>query len=385
MIENRLTARRLPALHLLLCMGLVWVIVGCAGNPPVRVGFIAELTGVQSEVGVYGRDGALLALETINDAGGIGGRPLELLVRDDLGTHEGAKAAAEELVDADVVAIVGHMISELALTADHVTEPAEMVLFSPTAASEVFTRNDDLFFRIASPLSLQTTVFAHYIFEQRGVTSIAIVYDADNAAFSEQYVEKFSASYTALSGQVVKAISIASSAQPDFAVLVDELRQAAPAGVLFVTSPVDTALLIQHIRLAEWRPELFSSSWAGTAALIQDGGQAVDGLIVAFVYNINNQSPAYLDFKARYETRFGRQPTFAAALAYETMMILAEALEKTSGQSDGLPQALREIQDFPVLGGNISLDDFGDVIRPIYLIQVQDGQFITLEAVNPGP
>lgn len=108
---------------------------GCAYRSPIRVGFAGELTGRQADLGVHGRNGAQLAVEAINAAGGVAGRPIELLVRDDRGTSEGAQAADRELISEGVVAIIGHMTSAQTVAGRLVTELAKMVLFSPAAST----------------------------------------------------------------------------------------------------------------------------------------------------------------------------------------------------------------------------------------------------------
>ncbi|CAG0964133.1 partial Leucine-, isoleucine-, valine-, threonine-, and alanine-binding protein, partial [Anaerolineae bacterium] len=143
--------------HLIQLGLLIWIaaffLVSCAGNVPIRVGFVAQLTGVQAELGVQERNGVQLAVEEINAAGGIAGRPIELIVQDDLGTPEGAQAADRELIGAGVVAIVGHATSAQTISGLAVTNPARIVMLSPTATTPELSGLDDYFFRIGYSLS----------------------------------------------------------------------------------------------------------------------------------------------------------------------------------------------------------------------------------------
>ena len=93
-----------------------------------------------------------------------------------------------------------------------------------------------------------------------------------------------------------------------------------------------------------------------------------------------------LEFRNNYLAQFGREPNFAAAQGYETMMLLANALQKTGGDPQGLPQALVKIKDFAGLDGLISLDAYGDAHRSIYLIRVQNGRLVTAATLEtPTP
>ncbi len=104
-------------------------ISGCAGQEVIRVGFSGELTGRNADLGIQGRNGAQLAVETLNANGGVNGQSIELLIRDDLGTHDGAQTADRELIEAKVVAIIGHMTSGQGVAGYPVTEEAGMVIF----------------------------------------------------------------------------------------------------------------------------------------------------------------------------------------------------------------------------------------------------------------
>jgi branched-chain amino acid transport system substrate-binding protein len=302
-----------------------------------------------------------LAVEAINAAGGVAGRPLELVVRDDRGTLEGAAAADRELIEAGVVAIIGHMSSGQTLAGISVTQKAGVVLFSPAASTPLLSGKDDLFFRITPTNLDQAAGLAQHIYQERKLGRIAVVYDTDNAAYTESYAGAFAQALGPLGGAIVKQITFSAAANPDLTQLAADLQAANPDGLLIIASAINTAFIAQRVRLNNWNVPLFSSAWAQTEALIQNGGQAVEGLEIVIAYDANSQAPAFQTFKASYEKRFGRAPTFAAGEAYETVQVLAAALQKTGGQAWGLPQALLQTKNFPVLTGAVSLDDYGDV------------------------
>ena len=362
---------------------VVSLLSGCAGREPIQVGFAGELTGKHADLGVQGRNGAQLAAETINAAGGVASHSIELLMRDDLGTPEGAQAADRELIDAGVVAIIGHMTSAQTVSALPVTEEASLVLFSPTASTSDLSGLDDHFFRTAPVNSAEAHALARHVHRQRSLTRMAVIYDADNATYAQTYWAAFVEVYHTLGGQVASEVIFSSAEEPDLAPLVAELHAGDPDRLLVIASAFDTALIAQQIRISGWQVSLFATGWAQTETLLQNGGQAVEGLEIAVTYDSNSQKPAFLDFRARYQARFGHTPTFAAAYAYEAMLMLAAALERTSGQAEGLRQALLETQDFEGLIGTISLDEYGDVVRSNFLFRIQDGQFVTLAAPEP--
>lgn len=370
-----------PAICLIMILSLLGG--GCTLRRPIRIGFAGELTGRRAELGVDGRDGARLAVETINDAGGVAGRPIELVVRDDLGTPEGAREAARQLIDEGVVAIVGHMTSAQTVAAVPVTEAAGMLLLSPTASTPDLSAKDDLFFRINPTNSLGAHLLARHVFQEREISRVAVIFDTDNGIYTRFYRDAFVEGIEGAGGLLVAEASFSSADEPDFAPLLAQLREAEPEGLLIIASPFDTALIAQRARIEGWSVPLFASGWSTTETLLRNGGTAVEGIEIVMNYDDNSQTPAFLDFVARYHERFGRLPTFAAAQAYEAIGVLAAGLERTGGSPEGLPQALMSIGTFEGLSGTIHMDRYGDVVRTLFLITVRDGAFVTVESVEP--
>jgi len=106
----------------------------CA-KPPVKVGLPLVLTGLTSRIGIAGRNGALLAAERINAAGGIRGRRLELLPRDDFEDPDKALEVDQALAEEGAVALVGHMASRTGLKAAEFATERRLPLVSPTISS----------------------------------------------------------------------------------------------------------------------------------------------------------------------------------------------------------------------------------------------------------
>ncbi len=345
------------------------------------MGFVAQLTGVQAELGVQERNGVQLAVEEINAARGVAGRPIELIVQDDLGTPEGAQAADRELINADVVAIIGHATSAQTLAGLAVTNPAHVVMFSPTATSPELSGQDDYFFRIGSSLVSRAHALAQHVYQNRNIVQIAAIYDTDNTAYSKAYLEAFASKYQSLGGKLTAEAGFSSKSQPDFTPLMARLHASHPDGLLIIAADIDTALIAQRTRLMDWPLPLFTTAWAQTETLVNNGGQAVEGLEIEIAKALNDPSPAYLDFETRYQARFGQTPTFGAVWGYEAAKVLAAALQETGGQAEGLPQALIGIQNFKGLTETFSFDKYGDVIHPFYLGTIRDGKCVGLGAL----
>lgn len=353
-------------------------LAGCRSQTPILIGFSGEITGKEGDLGVPARNGIYLAVEKINQSGGINGRQVEILVENDRGRAEDARAADQRLIDKGVVAIIGHVNSTLSLAALEVTQPAGVVLLGATTTSPLLTGKDDLFFRVVADNSSDAGLLAEHIIQERRIGSLAIFYDKDNAAYTEEYAKAVAQKVKSLGGTITMQASFSNSQNPDFMTLLEPLKQSRPQALLIVASALNSAFIAQHARMLDWDIPIFVSDWADSNTFLQNGGKAIEGVELVVSYNINSDTPAMQAFRDQYFNRFGEQPNFAAAQGYEAMLILAEALKTTSGSAKGLPEALKSIKDFQGLTSSLSMDSYGDMVRPLYLLRVEDGAFKTI-------
>lgn len=349
---------------------------------PIRIGFAAQMTGKQAELGVQERNGVLLAIERINASGGIAGRKVELLAKDDQGVPEMAQAVDQELIKAGVVAIIGHATSGQTVAGLKITNPGQIVMIGPTVSTPALSGLDDYFFRVYPTFKDSSQAFAKYIYQAAGLKKIAIIYDVDNAAYSETYNRTFSEKYISLGGTVANEISFSSTAHPDFPALLSVIDSKHLDGILIIASDIDTALIAQKIRIQGWTIPLFTSAWAQTETLINNGGAAVEGMKLEQSYALTSQSPGFIKFKVDFQKRFGISPSFGAAFGYDAAMVLAKALEKTDGKANGLRKSLLETGKFKGLVDDFSIDPYGDVRRPFYLTSIENGKFIIIGKLN---
>jgi branched-chain amino acid transport system substrate-binding protein len=148
--ENRLKIIRNLRIYFI----VVFLIVGITGfyfierkkNEPIIIGFSAQLTGGQAELGVQERNGVQLAVEKINESGGIAGREISLIIHDDLGIPKEAESGDGELIKQGVIAIIGHATSAQTLAGLKVTNPANVIMIAPTVSTPELSGLDDYFF-----------------------------------------------------------------------------------------------------------------------------------------------------------------------------------------------------------------------------------------------
>ena len=361
----------------LLCVGLLLLVVAACQQEqrPLKVGFIGGLTGRVAGLGVAGRDGVLMAVEEINRAGGIKGRPIEVIARDDQQDAEVARQAVKELIAADVVAIIGPMTSAVAVAIQPIVNREQIVMISPTVTSNQFNEQDDWFFRTTMPLRTNAEKLAKYVSDQR-IRTIAVSVDMANAAYTEDWLASFRKPFEAGGGQVVHVERYRSGAEGGFLPLAERLLRADPDALLLLGGAMDTAMIAQQVRKLGSRVALFASEWACTSDVINFGGKAVEEMRSFVTYNPASQAPRHQAFLVDFEKRFGYQPSFAAVLGYEAACNLFAGLTRNA-QRDGLKEALLRAGAFTGLQGEVHINRFGDAERETFLAVIRDGRFTT--------
>ncbi|NMM66011.1 amino acid ABC transporter substrate-binding protein [Clostridium sp. P21] len=353
-----------------------------AKERPIIIGFDAQLTGKQAELGIQERNGVQLAVEKINALGGISGRQVQLMVRDDLGIPEQAKKMDKDLINIGSVAIIGHATSAQTLAGINVTNTAKEIMIGPTVSTPELTRLDDYFFRVYPSFKDSSEAFAKYIYNKNNIKHMSIIYDTDNAAYSKDYTIFLKNKFKSLGGDINEEISFSSMQQTDFSPLITKLCNNKPEGLLIVASDVDTALIAKKIKFIDGNLPLFTSAWAQTETLIKNGGTAVEGMKLEQSYALNSRLQSFIDFQSKYKDRFGSEPCFGAAFGYEATLTLIDALKKTGGEKKGLKEELLKSNTSLGLMNNFSFDKFGDVKRPFYLTSINGGKFILVDQLT---
>lgn len=360
-------------MRMLTWLVLAGLLAGCSPDKPVRIGFIGGLSSWGSDVEQDGRNGLMLAIEQRNQAGGIRGRTIELLVQDDGQNPAKALAAIQTLVAAHVDAVVGPFNSSMAVAIVPVANQARLTLVSPTVTSLDFVGKDDFLIRMGRSTRDNARDYAAKLFE-RGQRRVALAHDVRNASFSASWRKEFRAAYTALGGQLVVEEPFSTSTEGAVAT-VRHMLAAHPDGLLFVTTAVDVALLAQQA--AKLAPELpkSASEWASSESLVELGGPAVEGMLTVQGFKRDDDSEPFRQFHAAYVARFAREPGFAALASFDAATVITLAMERQA-RGESLKEAILKHGPYPGLQQSIQFDRFGDTQRKAYFTEVRAGKFV---------
>ncbi len=360
--------------HLLFACAFPLLLIGCAPQEPVRIGFVAGVSGRFADLGGTGRNGALLAVEQRNQAGGINGRKVELLVRDDEQDPDKARAAIKDLAAQQVVAIVGPMTSAMGAAIIPTLQETGLTAVAGTVTTTSLTGKDDNFFRVIGSTHIYARNNAIESARRFGAGRAAIIIDLANRDYTESWMRDFKAAYEEKGGKVQDVVTFDSRQPRNYKLIAEQTLAGKPQLVGLACSATDGALLAQKLRQAAPKMALTGGGWVGSERLLELGGEAVEGLLVEQYFNRNDQSERYLAFARAFQARFGGEPGYAGVAGYDAANVVMTALAGDA-RRENLKATLLKMRIFRGLQDEIRFDEFGDADRRLYLTEIRSGRF----------
>ena len=347
-----------------------------------RIGFFAPMSGVQASFGMDAVNGAKLAIEEINLAGGVLGHPVNLIIKDTESQPEHTHVVVSELINTDkVAALVGEIATDRSLIAAPVAQASGIPMITPGATNEKVTAAGDYIFRACYTDTFQAAVMAKFA-RSIDVEKAAVLFDASNP-YGSGLMEAFKADFLQHGGTIV-AEEFYRAGETDFTTQLNAIKEKNPDSIFLPSYYTEAALIIRQARrLGIDAPFLGTDGW-DSAEFLKVGGQAVNNCYFASHFSSEHASDKVKVFNDAYNAKFQSSPPPLAALTYDSIWLLADALKRSgSAEPAALRDAIAATRDFPGVTGSISFDQSRDPKKPGIVIRVQDGKFTYLETIEP--
>jgi len=350
---------------------------------PIVVGYYGDLTGRTSNFGQSTKRGVEMAADEINKAGGINGRQITILSEDDEGRPEKAATVVKKLIDQDrVVALLGEVASGNTLAAAPIAQAAKVPMISPSSTNPTVTQKGEYISRVCFIDPFQGDVMAKFAVNTLKAKKAAIMLDF-NSPYSRGLTEFFEASFKKLGCEIVDKQSY-TQGDRDYKGQLTAIRSKNP-DVIYVPGYYGEVGVIskQAKQLDIKAPMLGGDGWDSTQ-LWDLGGTSLNGNFISNHYSVDDPSPAIQKFVADYKGRNGEVPDALAALGYDAMRVLADAI-KRAGTTEGpqLKDAINATKDFVGVTGTISLDKDRNAVKPAVVLKLQDKKYVYQETIYP--
>jgi branched-chain amino acid transport system substrate-binding protein len=360
-----------------------------AGSGDILVGEYGSMTGAQATFGQSTHNGIMMAADEINAAGGINGRKIKVLSEDDQSKQEEAANAVTKLISQNnVLAILGEVASSASIAAAPICQSNKVPMITPSSTNDEVTRKGDYIFRICFTDSYQgeyQAVFAdQWATANNKSKSVAMLTDV-KSDYSRGLGAVFTAKFTALGGKMVGTQSYANG-DSDFRSQLTAIKATNPSLLYVPGYYTDIGqIAIQARDLGITCPLLGGDGWE-SPKLIEIGGKALEGSFYTNHYFYADPAPVVANFVQKYKERYGQTPDALAALGYDDMKTLADAMKRaTKLDGPSLRDAIAQTKGLTGVTGTITIGPERNAMgKKLVIEEIKNGQLTLAATIDPA-
>jgi branched-chain amino acid transport system substrate-binding protein len=365
--------------------GLGTAAVAGQEGAPIKVGVVLPLTGAQQKFGEIENNSFRMGMEEINAAGGVNGRPIELLMEDDKSKIDIGRSAAEKLILQDkVIVLTGGYSSDVTFAMAAVAQYRKVpFLITTGAADEITELGAEYVFRLNQPVSEYArplTEFLQQVVQPKGVV---ILYEKN--LFGQSGAREFAEQAFELDWKILMNAGY-DPGTVDFKPLLTKAKSTKPDVVYMISYVKEAALLVQQSKELGFKPKVFAGAAAGFTLpeFRKLAGDAAENVYSATLWTPHVHYLGATEYYSNYMKRFGSETEYHGAEAYASIYVVADALRRAKELTPkGVREALAKTSMMTAFGP-VKFTSYGRKTQqnslPTYLVQWQKG---VLETVWP--
>lgn len=354
-------------------------------NETFKIGLFAPFSGDNAEYGYKFERAITQYVDELNAAGGIHGHLLEIVREDDRSLPvEAANIARRFASDRSIVATIGSFSSTAALAAAPILERAGVVQLSPSSSHPDFTNQGTYMFRNVNTQDIEGVFNAEFVLNQLEGKRIAIVYRQDDWGLTAS--GSFAAAVQELDpeAEIVLNEAIIEGTR-DYRPLLTRLQSRQPDTIYIALFYADAAIFAQQAKQAGFDVTFVTNSSLSNPEFIALGGEAVEGVYVPTNFFAGDPHDVVQNFITEYKQRWNEDPDQFAAIAYDSIALIAEAVRDLVEHDEAISRtairdALYKLPPYRGVSGTIRFDERGDVHKDMTWLIVRDGEFHILES-----
>jgi branched-chain amino acid transport system substrate-binding protein len=359
--------------HFLAATASLALMAGTAWAENIKIGFNVPLTGFAASDGESALNGAKLAIDAANAAGGINGDQLELMVYDDQASPDQAVPLAQKMIESDqVIAAVSGSYSGSTRAAAGIFQEAGVPYISAYAIHPDITRAGNYVFRTSFMGEVQGRAGAKLVGEQLNLHRAVIITLQNDfgQSLSAGFKEKAKDFGVEVIGEYEYAM-----ADRQFGPIISKIRADNP-DVIYATGYFFTAgPLVAQLRAAGITTQVIGQEGFDSQSYIDIAGPASEGTIITTSLDRDSSEAATKDFIAAYEAATGHKADMVAASANTAVNVLIEAMRKAGATDRVAIREAIEATDMQASTGHISFNALGEVQKAVQVQVVKDGDW----------
>ena len=354
-------------------------------NEPVLIGASLPLSGENASEGKAMRGALELMMEATNASGGVDGRPLKIIFKDDQNNADMARLIAKQFgKNPDILAVIGHQFSGVALAAGEVYAEYQLPHISPSASNPNVTRSSPWSFSMNYQDDLQGENMAVYLQVVLKAENILVIYGDD--AYGTGLLESFSAKAQRLGLNVAQTISYSNEEKFDVdfieSTLAADSASSVDAAVLFAHT-ADGGKLIEQLRAAGFNKPVMGPDSFAKQSFITSLKKNTKSVFVSspFLYELSSLMTKRFaaEYRETYLEKYQVEPTVWGAFCYDAARMVAAAIEKNGPERTAVRNGLLAYDGpgaaFSGITGKLYFDEDGAMQRAIVVSYIDDEHF----------
>jgi len=343
----------------------------------IKVGHVAPLTGGIAHLGKDNENGARLAVDEINAAGGlkVGDKTvkLELVAEDDKADPKEGTLAAQKLVDAGVVAVVGHLNSGTSIPASKIYADANITQISPSATNPKLTEQGfKTAFRVVANDNQQGSVLANYAITEMKAKTIAII--DDRTAYGQglaDVVEKVAKE----KGIKVVAREFTTDKATDFNAILTKVRATKPDVVMYGGMDATAGPMAKQMKQLNIKAPMLAGDGVCSPEFIKLAGDAAGLLTCSMAGEAVEKLAKGEEFKTKYKAKFNQDVQIYSPYSYDAVYVIAEAMKRAGSADRAAITGAMPATNYAGVTGTVSFDEKGDIKGgAISMFKVKEGK-----------
>lgn len=344
------------------------------GEEVIKIGFFAPLTGFAAADGASAKHAVEIGVKQINDAGGINGKNVELVVYDDRVDSKEAVAIARKLIEKDrVVAIVSGSYSGPTRVTAPIFQKAGIPMVAGYAVHEDITRAGDFIFRNGFLGEIEGAAAAEVAVKKLKAKRIAVL-TMDNdfgRALSAGFVK-----HAKESGAQVVSEQVYSLKEEDYTPFLTKVKQVNPDVVFTSGYYKQAGLVCRQAKDLGLKAQILGEEGFDSPKFIEIAGESAEGVIIVTNLNRDDKRSHVQEFLRSYKERYGLDADMVGASSYDAFMIVAHAIQQAGTDPKAIRKALADLRDYDAITGKISrFNRIGEVTKPVQVQIVKGGKF----------
>jgi len=362
-------------------------LAGAAYGQDIPIGFFAPITGPAAADGASAKNAVELDLKEVNDAGGINGKKINLIIYDDRLNPQEAVAIANKLIEKDkVIGVVSGSYSGPTRVTAPLFQKAGIPMVAGYAVHPDVTwdpkekKPNDFCFRNGFLGEIEGAAAAEFAVKNLKAKKVSLIF-MDND-FGRAISSGFADRAEKLGSKVLTKQMYKFPGEKDFRPYLTRIKEGNPDLIFAAGYYNEAASIVRQAKELGISSKIMGEEGFDSPKFLEIAGSSAEGVVIATNLDRDDPRPLVQNFLKNYRKTYNEDADMVGASSYDAFMILVNAVKKAGTDPKAIQKALLETKDYNGLTGKISRFVQGEVVKPVQIQVVKGGKFHRLGVVD---